>query len=175
MGQPWTSLPPLVLEGAWPNSVLHVHPQLELSKASMQSMTAGGGRQLFREGAEGGKFQLSFNFVWSLRLRLRETSCRYCSYVALLRHRAPLSDSPAFGPSRPKEAVPDPLKDCRVPPPKKTLKLGLNLFKPDKPFSLASPCKDRFHPGPLTISERICPARTSPTLSSPGQVLLRHI
>lgn len=39
-----------------------------------------------------------------------------------------------------------------------------------KPFSLASPCKDRFHPGPWTISEKICLARTYPTLSSLGNV-----
>lgn len=40
----------------------------------------------------------------------------------------------------------------------------------NKPFSLASPCKDRFHPGPLTISGKICLAHTYPTLSLLGNV-----
>lgn len=38
----------------------------------------------------------------------------------------------------------------------------------NKPFSPVSPCKDRFHPGLLTISGRICLARTYPTLSFLG-------
>lgn len=39
----------------------------------------------------------------------------------------------------------------------------------NKPFSPASPRTDRLHPGPWTISERICPARTYPTLSCLGK------
>lgn len=39
----------------------------------------------------------------------------------------------------------------------------------NQPFSPASPRTDRLHPGPWTISGRICPARTYPTLSCLGK------
>lgn len=47
--------------------------------------------------------------------------------------------------------------------------LGYSIpVKNNKPFSLVAPCKDRFHPGPLRISEKICQAHTYPTLSLLG-------
>lgn len=118
-----------------------------------------------------------FNFVETLRVRLRETSCGYCSYVALYVIEPPLSDS-NWTDRAEQRGTSQPLKGSRAP--QKTLKSELTRSKlvpveSDKPFSLASPCKDRFHPGPLTISGRICPARTSPTLSSPGQEFLTHL
>lgn len=39
----------------------------------------------------------------------------------------------------------------------------------NQPFSPASPRTNRLHPGPWTISGRICPARTYPTLSCLGK------
>lgn len=49
-----------------------------------------------------------------------------------------------------------------------TKKRNLTRIK-NEPFSRASPCRDRFHPGPVTPSGRSGPARTYPTSSSPGR------
>lgn len=45
-------------------------------------------------------------------------------------------------------------------------------WESNQPFSPSSPCTDRSHPGPGTISERICLARTYPTLSFLGNAVV---